>query len=222
MKSGAELSSGSHTPTYVATPTLTEHESVLLIACVSARRTGDNRLLPKEKLSRTRIYPSVGSCSKQYITCETIDSISIGLSMDELSMGPYSVCVSLGEELVNVSIQLPLNSSGCRYSYYIIDSLQLNLCIVHDVVSVESDIDLFIEEQDFLFSCMEIQDELFLKDYIPQPIDSPVHEDLSPSSPVNCDLDHIKLNNELRVMNSLIAKYEQNRTSNNSMLSSIT
>jgi hypothetical protein len=213
MKCELPLESRSFTPSYVQTPVLSEKDSFFLIACISARSKQNHRLLSKGALSNYKIYPFEGSPRKEFLSCDSLDHLVIALPHSEAGMASCSLSVVSACDEESVLIQLPLHVGGCRYSYFVIESLNLSLCLVHELVSVESGTDLFIEEQEFLFSCMEIQHELFLRENAPQPIPSPPIDDHIPESPQNGDRDQIKLSTELRVMNSLIAKYEQTRVS---------
>lgn len=204
----------SHTPTLTVTPDLTENH-VLLVACISARRLADNRILSRRMLSNLRIFPSNGVRSKEYITCDMIDSMSIHLSPDSLTRSPFMLSVEVDGKCSQINV--PLNRSGCRYSHYVVNSAGISLCLVQDVVPIGSDTDLFIEEQDFLFSCMEIQEEIFMGENGPLPLDEThVQPELQQVSPRLPPQEQSEVSDEIRVMQSLIAKYEQTRASRNS------
>jgi hypothetical protein len=204
----------SHTPTLTVTPDLTQNH-VLLVACISARSLVDNRILSRRMLSNLRIFPSNGVCSKEYITCDMVESMSIHLSPDSLTGASYMLSVEVDGKCSQIHV--PLNRPGCRYSYYVVKSVGISLCLVQDAVLIRSDTEHFIEEQDFLFSCMEIQEEIFMGENGPLPLDEthvqPELHQLSPRLPLQ---EQSEVCNEIRVMQSLIAKYEQTRASRNS------
>ena len=192
-----------------STPDPSMPECVLMVSCISVRNTSDSKIIPKEKLSRIRIYPSCGSHSKQFISADLIDHISIGLTDDDLMGDSYKLMISFGDQASTQPIKVPLHMTGCRYSHFLIESLQMTVCLVHDILEVQSDTDLFIEEQDFLYNCMNIQEELFLRKTI---VDTSICADVMQPCPVQVPppaTDVERLACELEVMNSLIAKYER-------------
>jgi hypothetical protein len=100
---------------------------------------------------------------------------------------------------------------------------------VHQLVDVTDDTDTFIEEQEFLFNVLEIQDKVFLESDVPLPvhyveskvvlssdslceatIDESNSEDGSFGRPGSASMNDLSelIRNELRLMNSLVNKYE--------------
>jgi hypothetical protein len=120
--------------------------------------------------------------------------------------------------------------------------MEATICFVHQLVDVTDDTDTFIEEQEFLFNVMEIQDKVFLDANVPIPVhyveskvilssDSLCEQTIDSSSDDDSgsgrqagsanDLSEL-LRNELRLMNSLVNKYETNRPSGGLNASSLT
>jgi hypothetical protein len=102
-----------------------------------------------------------------------------------------------------------MRSPGFRVNHAHIPGPDLMLCVTHDFVEIDSEIDLFIEQQDFLYNCMEIQEEIYLMGRGPELSDflQPITDEHKEVS----DCDPTSLNHELYIMNSLIAKYESSR-----------
>jgi hypothetical protein len=91
-------------------------------------------------------------------------------------------------------LDIPIADSGCRVTYFSIESMGVSLCLVHESVKCVSDVDLFIEEQDFTYACMDIQENLFLRHNRAMSI--------SPRPPEDLDL-----SKELEAMQFLLNKY---------------
>ena len=202
---------------YSQTPELSSESSFLcLLSCISVRDISSNRLLTRDKLSSLRLFVPTNTAGKAYIRCDVVDQVSINLGTNRDRPNGITVKIISGTDKSAVSIQIPTSKPGCQYSYFKLEALNLTLCMVHDVVSVHSQSDLFTEEQDFGYTCLEIQEDLFLLDNTSVSIVNHTIEQRSPDLPAHSEIDQFQLNDELRVMNSLIAKYEQTRSSNTS------
>lgn len=192
------------------TPVLSGSDNFLLVGCISVRNEVDGKVASKETLSKLCIYTSSEDVHYQSMDCELLNQLNIPLITRDLCEKSFSLSVSFGgsnwPELVKLSIERP----GCRVNHVRVPNLSLIICLVHDVVTIESDIDLFIEQQDFLYNCMEIQDETFLLGNGPELNDLVFSNMEEQAEPIH-NQSVSPLNDELCLMHSLIAKYESSK-----------
>ena len=195
------------------TPVLSVSDKFLLVGCISVRNEADGKLASKETMSKLCIYTSSEEVHYQSMDCELLNQLNIPLTTRESCEKLFSLSFSFGEsnwpELVKLSIERP----GCRVNHVRIPNLNFIICLVHDVVTIESDIDLFIEQQDFLYNCMEIQDETFLLGNGPEPNDIVFSNTEEQEEPIH-NPSISPLYDELCLMHSLIAKYESSKAYN--------
>ena len=142
------------------------------------------------------------ACKVPGVDIGNLTTLKVPLNTDD----PWSLvtfltlCVSSNQLQLSERVEVPIVDSGCRVTYYTLQSLGLTMCLVHDVVTCTTEIDSFIEEQDFLYNCMEIQEKLFLRD------DATMLANLSglnsPKSTQEDDISH-----ELENMNKILNRY---------------
>ena len=230
--------------TFSCTPIpLDTTRQLLMISCISVRNSNDNRIIDRHDLANLLILPTAGVPSKGNLVANCIDTMIVGLSMEESFKQHYDMWVILEDKGAHEKIRVPIHLDGCRFTYFSLESMGSTVCMVHQLVDVSDETDVFVEEQEFLFSVMEIQSRLFLSGHVPQPVhyvESKVI--LQPDEDVSCltestpapgsrfdgshsgkDMDDLSmvLREELRVMNSLVSKYET-RNNNTSIASSMT
>ena len=191
------------------TPILEDSTQLLMIACISMREFSDNRLVSSEKSGPVKFHVSSGVSSKPYVMADGLDQLTIQLSSVDCAKPTYDLWVSVGETMIEL-IPLPYKLAGCRASYFPISSLNCTVCLVHQLLSGVSDLDMFVEEQEFMFSVLEIQDTLFLRDgEVPAPIhyveSSVVYQDNEhrDEDETHCDF----FSTELQMMASIMKKY---------------
>jgi hypothetical protein len=232
---GAEMSN-----TFSCTPIpLDTTRQLLLISCISVRNSKNNCIIDHSDLKNLLILPTAGIPSKSNLAADSVDALLIGLALDETFKQHYDLWVILEEKGTHEKVRVPIHLDGCRFTYFSLDLMDATMCLVHQLVDVTDDTDMFVEEQEFLFSVMDIQDRVFLADHIPQPVhyvESKVilqpEDDLisstdsirgSASRNEGKDIEDLSvmLREELRIMNSLVNKYES-RNNNTSIASSMT
>ena len=135
---------------------------------------------------------------------------SMAVDLKSSSFQPVSFRVTDGT--LSQSFSLPVSGTSCRISSIALEDLGLSISIVHDVVSYRSDIDRFIEEQDFMYSCMEIQEEFLLQEQGPIECSS-LTKSIPATSPVLPTEDDVDFDQELNAMESLIQKYQPKKMS---------
>jgi hypothetical protein len=212
----------------IATPLLLDNtRQILLVTCVSVRDDGTYRLLSNTRMRGLRLYPTVGIYTTDSINVDNLDTMTIGLSPDECLSNHYEVCLksTTQEEAPMESLKIPLHLGGCRFSHFPIPSLHASICLVHQLFDVTDETDIFIEEQEFLFTAMTIQSNLFLGDTISSPIEyvdskvvlstSWMQEDSSEDSSYH-DSASI-MDDEIQLMNSLVRRYESGSTNINTL-----
>ena len=204
------------------TPILHDSLQVLMLACISTRGIHDNLLVPAETAERILLFPSDGKCSKSFIRGEGLEHLTIHLASVDCINPVYNVWVGMEGEETRELIRVPYRLSGCRASYFPISTLNSTICIVHQLIEYDDsmNLDLFTEEQEFLFNVLEVQDCLFLSDQVLAPIhyveSSVVHESprdgLFTATASECDrsidaMDGI-FSKELEKMAFILNKYE--------------
>jgi hypothetical protein len=183
------------------------------------------------------ILPTAGIPSKSNLSADSVDALLIGLALDETFKQHYDLWVILEEKGTHEKVRVPIHLEGCRFTYFSLDSMEATMCLVHQLIDVTDDTDIFVEEQEFLFHVMDIQDRVFLVDQIPPPVHyveskvilqdesdtSCAFDSMTASAPRNDDMEDLSvmLREELRIMNSLVNKYES-RNNNTSIASSMT
>jgi hypothetical protein len=106
---------------------------------------------------------------------------------------------------ISENIRIPVSSQGCRITRFDLKTIDAIIFLVHEIVACRSDIDFFVEEQDFVYNCMEIQEDMFLFGNIPDsPITAPVNDE---TIIINTNDDFSVFEEELQSMNSLISRY---------------
>jgi hypothetical protein len=117
------------------------------------------------------------------------------IPLDAVCNDSESIKLNLSDGgMFSENLDIPISDAGCRVTYFSFDSIGLTMCLVHELVLCPSTIDLFIEEQDFTYACMDIQEKLFLGH----------SRVLSISAPPPDELD---LARELESMNAILSKY---------------
>ena len=233
------------TQTFSCTPIpLDNTRQILMISCISVRDSRYNRIIDSSDLAELLILPTAGVPSKSNLAPDRVDAMLIGLAMDETFKQHYDLWVILEGKGAHEKIRVPIHLDGCRFTYFSLDSIGATMCLVHQLVDVNDDTDTFVEEQEFLFSVMDIQDRLFLSGEVPLPVhyveskvilqpeevDASSLDDSTPGRAPTLkhdvsqkDMDDLSvvLREELRIMNSLVNKYES-RNNNTSIASSMT
>jgi len=213
-----------------------------MVSCISVRDSRYNKIVERDDLTELLILPTAGVPSKGNLAADCVDAMLIGLAMDETFKQHYDMWVISERKGAHEKVRVPIHLDGCRFTYFSLDSLGATMCLVHQLVDVTDDTDAFVEEQEFLFSVMEIQDRLFLSGDVPVPVhyveskvilqseegDSSCLTDSTPAPTLRSDntqkeMDDLSvvLREELRIMNSLVNKFET-RNNNTSMASSMT
>ena len=195
-------------PKSPSTPTKRGVHRYCLISCISARYQSDNRMLSKEVLSKLTLRVTGGGLKPECITCECVNHMCI--PVDSFPNQQISVSVDSGGNHSLDHITIPV-IPGCRVSYFAINEMNIVLCIVHDTVEVSNESELFIEEQDFLYNCLNIQEELFLREIPdawhgkhPIVVNKENHKGASRTSS--------DLETELNSINSLLERYSDVRS----------
>ena len=241
---GRDQKPGELTQTFSCTPIpLDNTRQILLISCISVRDSRTNQLIESTDLSELLILPTAGTPSKSSLSADCVDAMLVGLAMDETFKQHYDMWVILERKAAHEKVRVPIHLDGCRFTYFSLDSMGATMCLVHQLIDVSDDTDTFVEEQEFLFSVMDIQDRLFLSGDVPPPVhyveskvilqpededDVSDFTDTTPASTLKTDnsqkeMDDLSvvLREELRIMNSLVNKYET-RNNNTSIASSMT
>jgi len=236
-----EAKPGELTQTFSCTPIpLDNTRQILLISCISVRDSRTNRIIDGKDLSELLILPTAGVPSKSNLPADSVDAMLVGLAMDETFKQHYDMWVIMESKGAHEKVRVPIHLEGCRFTYFSLDSIGATMCLVHQLVDVTDDTDTFVEEQEFLFSVMDIQDRLFLSGDVPPPVhyveskvilrpeedDASSLTDSTPGPTLKSDhsqMDDLSavLREELRIMNSLVTKYET-RNNNTSIASSMT
>lgn len=128
----------------------------------------------------------------------------LDLPADGTLSGVQTLSIFTDNPLSRDDVSVPLYEAGCRVSYFPLTDLGITICLVHEIVRCFSEVDLFIEEQDFLYNCMEIQEEIFVRG------SSVTTETRSPEAVVpeiHDDKDTSLVDHELEMMQNLISKY---------------
>lgn len=195
---------------YRLTPVVSEADLHLMICCISVNNEIDGTVVPKDTLAKLRIVSSTSHGQSYSMSCELLSNLVIPLPERSLIGNSFCLSLSFDGNVWTDLIKLALDTHGCRVNHVPVPGLELSLCFVHDTVHIESDIDLFIEQQDFLYNCMEIQEEVHLLGKGPELSDLFIpHQEEKREI---WDESQTPLNHELRVMNSLIAKYESSKS----------
>jgi len=156
------MQTGCETPTLIdlpfRDPVEVHGKRVLLVCPIKIQSSTRSRAAkPEEVKSYTMsVERDMKSCTK----LANLELISILLS-DSV---PESIAFKISDSSDSQSFSLNLRGSGCRITCLSLNTLGLSITMVQDVVAFESDVDRFIEEQDFLYNCMEIQEELLFQD----------------------------------------------------------
>ncbi len=212
---------------FSATPIILDSpHQVLLITCISIRDETHYRILHPSTTCRLRLCPSIGIPLQQSVNVDNLDVLTIGLPPSDCFSNQYEVSIKLYHDADRAlvlhgieHIKIPLHLGGCRFSHFPLNSLSATMCLVHQLVDVSDDTDLFIEQEEFLFTAMSIQHNLFLGESIP----SPVHyveskvvlstswmneaDQIEPSQSSYFDSTSI-LDEEIQAMNTLTKLYE--------------
>lgn len=163
---------------FTATPILLDStHQVLLLCCISVRDEANYRILSPQVSSRLRVSATAGVSSQSSVRVDNLDMLTIGLPPSECFSNYYEVQVLLhhdsGRSTVSNTpelLKVPLHLGGCRFSHFPLTSISATMCLVHQLIDVNDETDLFIEEQEFLFTAMSIQQNLFLGESIPSPV----------------------------------------------------
>jgi hypothetical protein len=192
---------------YSTTPALAEPRSHVLVSCISVRYASDNKVVSRDKLSKLKLPPNLGSSSPNSIACDSFGHLRISIGQSSMPSEELRLVVSFGADQPEEHVFLPVGS-GCRVTYFTLTHMNIVICLVHDCISTMTDAELFIEEQDFLYNCLEIQDEIFLSGSSNgSPRDSRKPHG---SAPIET-LPHEAVDFELNSINCLLQKYAQTR-----------
>ena len=181
------------------TPILEDSVHLLMLTCISVRENGSNRLIDTEYPSQISFRYSEGICPKVSMKASDLDMLSIRLTSLECMQPVYELWISVGTQQYKEAIKLPYLLAGSRASYFPVVCLNATVCIVHELVELTRD-EIFVEEQEFMFTALDIQDRLFLAHPDPLPpvpyIESTVVDDSN-------DL----FSKELTLLSSIMDKY---------------
>jgi hypothetical protein len=185
----------------------TECEQVFLFSCCIGITEGDG--ISYNKLRKARYCASDLMEDSTPLYNLNLLITRLNSLLEEDSSRTQSLTVFTDDPLVRDDISVPLYETGCRVSYFPLKNLRITICIVHEVVKCFSEVDLFIEEQDFLYNCMEIQDEIFI-------VGSSAVAKSRNREPVAPEVvafkDASQVDHELEMMQSLISKYSRSDT----------
>jgi hypothetical protein len=177
-----------------------EYRSFLLVCPVASRNLRDiDPSIVSGSIGPLSLRVNSGTPSE--VEVGSLETIRRPLSRDlQDDISGSFICGLSTEEIF-----IPVTANGCHVALFPIKRWGTSVCVVYQVIRCESDIDIFMEEQEFAYSCMEIQEELFLLPNIRQEVTlpKPNHDNQAPQgTSFSTEIDV-----ELRLMDSLIQKY---------------